>query len=503
MKLKNKTVKKLVGKYKDISILDNIGAILGWDLNVNLPPMAAVGRGEQAAFVTNLINKAFLDKEFRKLLESANDKKDLLPEEAAIVRNLNRASDYFTKVPTEIIQEKSKATAEAYVAWDGAKKADKFADFSPHLEKLVEIDLIVAEHLGYRQTPLDALLDLHEPCLTSEFCIKNIVSLQAPLTKLVRRVQKSKKYLEGAEFIDGQKLYPVDLQKKLSQFIAKKMGYRLDSGRIDVSSHPFTTTLGREDVRITTFYKDHDFRDSFSSTMHETGHALYEQNIDQAFDKTPLEYGVSFGIHEALSRFWENQIGRSTSFLKFMTPIFLAFYPEALSKTNEDTFINLFNLVRPSLIRIEADELTYTLHIIVRFELEQELFAKKLKVRDLPEAWRARMKKYLGVVPKTDREGVLQDVHWSGGSFGYFPAYALGNLYASQFLAKIKKEINIDRDLEKGHLGGVLYWLNENVHKHGSLYWPQELVKIATGEALNSKYFLEYLESKYSKIYSV
>lgn len=501
MKLKNLVVKKLGEKYKTISLLDNISAVLGWDLNVNLPQKAAEERGQQASFITNLITDVFNDKEFKDLLQASYSQKNLTQEEKGILRNLTKASHYFLSIPKEIIAEKSKTTSEAYVAWQKAKQDDKFADFLPHLKKLIELDQIIAGHLGYEENPLDALLDLHEPNLTASFCKKNIVTLQPALTKLIKSIEKKENFGNAPQLISGQLNYPIDAQRQLTQFISEKMGYDTEAGRIDVSAHPFTSSLGRQDVRITNFYKATDFRDSFSSTMHETGHALYEQNIDETYNQTPLEYGTSYGIHEALSRFWENQIGKNPHFLTFMTPLFQAFFPDQLKKTNEETFIKLFNLVRPGFIRIEADELTYTLHIILRFEIEDALINDKLKPKDLPEAWRAKMKKYLGVVPKTDREGVLQDMHWAGGSFGYFPAYALGNLYASQFLHFMKKEVAVDSELEKGHLGSVLYWLNENVHKYGSLYWPEDLVKVVTGESLDSKYFLNYLNEKYSKIY--
>ncbi|MBI3342097.1 carboxypeptidase M32 [Candidatus Curtissbacteria bacterium] len=501
MKLKNPVVKKLCEKYKTVSLLNHIDAILGWDLNVNLPPKGGQERGQQIAFITKQITDIFNDKDFKNLVEESKTQRNLTPEEKAILRNLHKASEYYDKVPAEIITEKSKTTSEAYMAWQKAKQDDKFGDFLPHLKKLIELDQIIAGHIGYRENPLDALLDLHEPDLTASFCKKNIVALQPGLTALIKRIQSKQKFGNVETFVNNQQNYAVDAQRQLALYVSRKMGYDLDAGRIDVSAHPFTTTPGRQDVRITNFYKEHDFRDSFSSTMHETGHALYEQNINQDYDQTPLEWGVSYGIHEALSRFWENQIGKNPHFLTFMTPLFQAFFPEQLKNTSHETFIKLFNLPKPGFIRIEADEVTYTLHIIIRFEIEDALINNKLKPKDLPEAWRAKMKKYLGVVPQTDRDGVLQDMHWAGGSFGYFPAYALGNLYASQFLHYMKKEIDVDGELEKGHLGSVLYWLNENVHKHGSRYWPDELVKVATGESLNPKYFLNYLSEKFTGIY--
>ena len=237
--------------------------------------------------------------------------------------------------------------------------------------------------------------------------------------------------------------------------------------------------------------------------MHEGGHALYEQGVNEEYDTTPLEGGVSLGIHESQSRFWENQVGRSYEFIKFMTPVFHAFYPEELGKTDADELFALFNQIKPSLIRTEADEVTYNLHIALRFEIENGLINGKIKVKDLPEVWRGKMKEYLGVVPETDREGVLQDVHWSYGNFGYFPTYTLGNLYAAQFVREMRKEIEIEEAVGKGELGTILSWLRSNIHRYGSLYWPDELVKKVTGEKLDPKYFVDYLKEKYSRVYAV
>lgn len=504
MKIKNPVVKKLVEKYKAVSLLSGIGGVLGWDLNVNLPEKGGAIRGEQSAFISKLTTDIFLESEFKALLEAANEQKDLTLEEKAIVRNLNRAAKFYHQVPKEIIEQKARTTSEGYMSWAKAKQEDRFAIFLPDLKKLIELDQIIAGHLGYKDNPYDALLDLYEPHLTYAFCRKNLTPLQPELTKLIKKIQKSKGYTSDSSFTDGRLHYPIEYQKQLSTFIAKRMGYDLSRGRIDISPHPFTTDFGgRMDVRITTHYKEDDFRYSFTSTMHETGHALYEQNISSEFDQTPLEYGVSLGIHEALSRFWENLIGKNPHFLGFMTPLFQAFYPEQLKQTNEESLVKLLNQVKPSFIRTEADEVTYTLHIILRFEIENELINKKLKPENLPEAWREKMKKYLGVVPPTDREGVLQDMHWSGGAFGYFPAYALGNLYGAQLLAKMGKSIKVDQLLERGEMKPILDWLNKEVHQYGSLYFPDELIKVATNEPLNPQYFLDYLNQKYRSIYNL
>ena len=501
MHLKNLTIKKLIEKYKEISLLGKVKAVLDWDLNVNLPQKGSEGRARQSAYITELVVNKWLDPEFRKILDQANNESNLLLEEKAILRNINYSGKYYLKVPKEIIIEKEKTASEAFMSWQEAKKQDKFVDFLPYLSKIIELSRIVADHLGYKDNPYDALLDLFEPELTAKFTEEKFSKIKPALTKLLIKIRKSKKYQSPLNFVNGQLNYPIESQKQLSLFVAKKSGYDLNAGRIDVSAHPFTTALDRFDVRITTMYKALDLRSSFTSTMHETGHAIYEQGINEDYSETPLEFGVSMGIHEAMSRFWENQVGRNPNFLKFLRPVFQAFYPEQLGQVGDETLVKLFNWVEPGFIRIEADEVTYSLHIILRFEIEKALINKKLKPKDLPEVWRAKMKQLFAITPKTDREGVLQDVHWSYGAFGYFPSYALGNLYAAQLLAKMKQELDVENLLLQGNLDTIRFWLKDNIYQYGSLYLPLELIKKATNEELNPKYFIDYINKKYTQIF--
>jgi carboxypeptidase Taq len=501
MRVKNKKVKKLLDKYKEIYLLGGVSTVLSWDLNVNLPPKASEGRAAQSAYLTKIITEKWLDKEFRNTLKSVRKEKKLSDEEQAIVRNLEHAGKYYFKVPKEVIVEFAEATSKSFMAWKQARLDNKFSDFLSHLKKVIKLNQITAEHLGYKDDPYDALLDLYEQGLTARFCEKMFGKLQPELTKTLKRVKKSKNY-KGQDKLNPSELsFSQQDQRQVAMFVAKRMGYDLDAGRMDVSPHPFTETLGKQDVRITNRYRPNDFRDSVMIAMHEAGHALYEQGVDEKYDGTPLDGGVSHGIHESQSRFWENQVGRSYEFIKFLAPVLHAFYPDQLSKVSIEELFALFNQVRPSFIRTEADEVTYNLHIVLRFELENALINEKLKPSDLPEIWRVKMKKYLGVVPETDREGVLQDVHWSYGSFGYFPTYTLGNLYAAQFTDILKKELNLEELSEKGELGTILSWLRTNIHKYGSLYWPDELVKKVTGRRLSPNYFLNYIKKKYSSIY--
>lgn len=509
MKVKNKNIQILLEKYKEIHLLGKMGSLLGWDTNVNLPIKGSEGRAQESAYLAKLIAEKWQDKEFRTLVMKTDDPSfaKATGDEAAIIRNIKRASKFYWSVPKEIIIETAETSSKAYMAWQYAKRDNKFKDFLPHLKKNIELCKIITEHLGFKDNPYDALLDLYEPGLTAKDC-KNIFGiLQPELTKILKKITSSPKYQKDFDLINGQVRYPVDDQRQISLFVLKKMGYDMEAGRMDISSHPFTDTLGRFDVRITNRYKETDLRESLMGAMHETGHALYEQGVNEEYEGTPLDGGISLGIHESQSRFWENMIGRSYGFIKFMTPILHAFYPEQLGRSDSDELFKLLNLVKPSLIRTESDEVTYNLHIALRFEIENGLINEKLKAEDLPEIWREKMKKYLGVVPKTDREGVLQDVHWSNGSFGYFPTYTLGNLYAAQFTARLHQDFGgrekIEAIIERGELGTILSWLRTNIHQYGSLYWPKELCIKVTGEELTPKYFLEYIKEKYTKIYQI
>lgn len=514
MKVQNATIQKLLEKYKEISLLGRVGGVLGWDLEVNLPSKASHGRAEQSAYITKLVTEKWLDSEFRNLLEKANDPsvaKAMDGKEKAIVRNLNRGANFYYKVPKEIVIELSEETSKAFVAWAKARQENDFKAFLPHLKKLISLSQTIAEKVGYKDDPYDALLDLYEPELTSAKC-KEVFSLLTPqLSDLVRKIKDSETYEKQSSILSPELEFSQADQEKVSHFVLRKIGYDLDAGRLDIAPHPFTIELGREDVRITTRYKKNEFVESIMVAMHEGGHALYEQGVSGDYTDTPLGGGVSLGIHESQSRFWENQIGRSREFIQYLNPVIRSFFHAQLKNVSDSELFMLFNKVTPGLIRVEADEVTYNLHIALRFELENELINGRLKPEDLPEIWNAKMKEYLGITPENNAHGVLQDVHWSHGSFGYFPTYTLGNLYAAQITESMRKEIEISKAWpfgleklsEKGEFGTILSWLRSNIHIHGSLYFPAELIKKVTGEALDAKYFLSYITHKYSHVYSL
>ncbi len=503
MKINNTLLKKLLKPYKEISLLSHIKATLDWDLNVNLPPLASKSRAEQSSYLSELITQKWLDKEFRSLYEKILHEKLTTLEEKAIVRNLQYGAKFYYKVPKEIIIAKDRTSSEAFVVWKQSREENNFKKFLPYLTKLIDFDKTIAGHLGYKNNPYDALLDLYEPELTAEECQRLFTGLKKELVPLVKKIEKSKYYTDKLPFIGSNFHYTLQDQEKITHYLMQKMGFHSQAGRVDISPHPFTTELSRYDIRITTKYTEEDFRESFSSTMHETGHALYEQGVNLLYDETPLASGVSLGVHESLSRFWENMVGKNPAFLQFVSPILQSFYQKQLAGVNEQSLIQAFNLVKPSLIRINADEVTYSLHIILRFEMENELINGKISAKDSADAWREKSKTLLGVAAATDADGVLQDVHWTYGAFGYFPSYALGNLYGAQFLSRMKKEINFDEEVGKGNLLPIKNWLDTNIHQYGSLYFPKDLIRKVTGEKLNYTYFVNYLTEKYSKLYNL
>jgi carboxypeptidase Taq len=503
MSVKNPSIKKLLEKYKEISQLGKISSILNWDLNVNLPGKAAQARSEQNAYLANLMTEKWHDKEFKSLVEKVQQEKDLTHEEQAMVRNITHATKFYYNVPKEIIVKREKITSIAFPVWTQAREENDFKKFLPHLQEIFEINREIAGYLKYKTNPYDALLDQFEPGLTAQDCQTLFDGLKIEISSLIKKITKSKDYTDQVPFVNNSQHYPKEDQRKIIDYVVHKMGFDFTSGRIDVSPHPFTIGLGPNDIRLTTHYKDQDFRESFSATMHEAGHGLYEQRINPKYAYTPLEGGVSLGIHESLSRFWENMVGKNPLYIQTLIPLFQTIYNQQLGQINEQTLIKAFNIVKPSLIRVYADEVSYSLHIILRFEMENELINNKLKVNDAPEAWREKSKKLFGIAPETDKDGILQDVHWTYGAIGYFPSYAMGNIYGAQFLNKMQQDIDFDRTLAKGELKPIKDWLDTHIHTHGSLYYPKELLQRVTGEKSNHKYFIDYLNKKYAQIYNI
>ncbi|HET7839478.1 MAG TPA: carboxypeptidase M32, partial [Rectinemataceae bacterium] len=415
-------------------------------------------------------------------------------------RVLRRDYDKETKLPAALVEEIARETSLSQATWAEARGKSDFAAFAPHLEKVVALMKEKAACLGPDRKPYDVLLDLYEPGSTEASVAEVFGSLRKDLVSILGRIRSRPQ-------VDDRALHahcPKAAQIQISEWLMDVLAYDRGRGRLDQTAHPFTTTLGVDDIRITTRYLEDYLPSSVFSTMHETGHALYELGIDPApgFRGTRLAEASSMAIHESQSRLWENIVGRSQAFWKPNYAKLRSLSGGSLGGLELEGFVRAVNKVEPSFIRTEADEVTYGLHVILRFELEAELISGRLAARDLPAAWNAKMKELLGIVPPDDARGCLQDVHWSAGLFGYFPSYSLGNLYAAQFWRTMRDTMpGLEAEIEAGRLGGLLSWLRGNIHRPGSTWLPGELVQRVTGGPLDSRHFVEYLGEKYARIY--
>lgn len=488
--IRSDTVKQILEHYRVIWALGHAQSVMGWDSETYMPEEGIKGRAAARAEIAQLIQRFMLDEKFVKLVEKAEEEKDLTDVERGIVRVLKRDLKFYQRVPPEIVKEFAKVTSEAFVVWRNAKEKAKFDIFAPHLEKIVELSRIIADKLGYEEHPYDALLDLYEEGLTSR-------DVEAVFSVLEPGIRKLLNKLEAAGWPKKHPLEEVPYERSKMEAaiveVLELVGYPKTRFRIDVSPHPFTIGITTPfDVRITVRYRGVDFKEPLFSALHEYGHALYELNIDESLAMTPVGNGVSLGIHESQSRFFENVVGRSREFVAKMSPI-LRKHLDLAKYTDEDLFY-YFNTVRPSLIRTEADEVTYNLHILLRYRLERLMITGEVKVKELPELWNNEMDRLLGVRPKNDAEGVLQDIHWSHGSIGYFPTYTLGNVVAAMIYYKHGRVREL---IAEGNIAAVKEYLREKVHKWGSVYPPKELLVRSFGETYNAEYLVKYLEEKY------
>lgn len=382
-----------------------------------------------------------------------------------------------------------------------ARKANDFAAFQPLLTKMVDLKRQEAAALGFTATPYDPLLDDYEPGETTANVSRVLAELRNALVPLVQAISESKLRPDTTIL---SRTYPTASQETFGKFAAAKIGFDFQAGRLDVTDHPFCSGLGPGDVRLTTRYDEHAFSDGFFSILHEAGHGIYDQGLPREFFGLPTGEYVSLGIHESQSRMWENQVGRSRAFWQYFFPHAQAAFPDALRSVAIGEFYAAVNNSLPSLIRVEADEVTYNLHILIRFELEKSLLEDELQVDDLPCAWQEKYREYLGVVSPTDADGVLQDVHWSAGLFGYFPTYALGNLYAAQFFAQARQELNdLDGQFRRGKFGELREWLRMNIHTHGQRFTPAQLAERITGKPLSCIPLMEHLTTKYGELYGL
>lgn len=487
----------------EISDLNHVAALLDWDQQTYMPSGAAEERGQQLATINTISHEKFVSDEIGTLLADLKKWAEGLDhdsDEYRLIKVTARDYDKETLVPSDFVAEFSRVTTVAQQMWMRARAQSDFSIFRPHLEKIIDLNHRYVSFFPPAEHPYDILLDKFEPGMkTSE--VKTIFeTLRPQQVELIRaiadRPQVDDSFLR-LDF-DEQKQWDFGVE------VATAFGYDWKRGRQDKSAHPFTTSFSIDDVRITTRFEKGLGASALFSTMHECGHALYEQGVSHNFARSPLEGGASLAVHESQSRMWENLVGRSLPFWEHFYPRLKGMFPQQLGSVSLEKFYKGINKVERSLIRVEADEATYNLHIMLRLELEIAMIEKKVAVKDLPEAWNARMKDYLGIVPPHDADGVLQDIHWSGGMLGYFSTYALGNLISAQLWEKLESSIpNIDEQIRSGDFSGLLSWLRVKIHQYGRKYEPQELVRHITGSSIDPAPYVRYLKSKYSDIYGL
>jgi carboxypeptidase Taq len=478
--------------------LDQTASLLQWDESVHMPPGGSAARGAQMATVARLAHEQLTDPRLRELLASL-EAGELDDDGAALVRETRRQVDRAHRVPAELVGALALQRVRARGAWASAREADDFAAFAPHLGAMVELQRAYAAALDDTVGAYDALHDQYERGSTAALVEEVFGPLRGEVTGLLREIQASEVRPDVGIL---RRDFPEDAQEAFVVATAGALGYDFQRGRLDRTAHPFATRIGPGDVRITTRFHRQHLNAALFSTIHEAGHAMYEQNLPEAHADTPLGEAVSLGVHESQSRLYENQIGRSADFWAGAYPGLRAAFPGTLDDVDLDAFVAAINDVRPTHIRVESDEVTYHLHVMLRFDLERALIDGSLDVADLPGAWNDLSRDLLGIVPPDDRLGCLQDVHWSLGLFGYFPTYTLGTLLSAQLWEAMARDLgDVGELLRAGRFAQILAWLVDKVHRHGSRYTPQELVTRATGSRLSAEPYLRYVRAKYGALY--
>jgi carboxypeptidase Taq len=505
--MNNISLTTLITHLQEISHWGSISALLSWDQETYMPEGAIDCRSAQTALVAKLMHERHTSAEFKAILGDLVDLKTGTPfdatltsQEVRLLKEVYRDWSLASALPTDFVEEFSKLKSQAQHTWQHSRKNNDFASFLPYLTQLVTFTKQRAHYIGVTTSVYDTLLDEYEPGLTTADINPVFEGLKNETITLLRQIQAAPKpqVLDLTQFVwDDAKQWAFGID------ILKDMGFDFTMGRQDKSTHPFSSQLHPTDVRITTRFNPHDLLDGLSSTMHEGGHALYEQGLDKDWFGTPLCSAISFGVHESQSRLWENGVGKNRAFWEHYFPKLQAQFPDYLKPTDSQTFYNSINQVQPSLIRVESDELTYNLHILIRYELELALFNGNAAPADLPKLWNQKYQDYLGVTPPTDSLGVLQDVHWSCGYFGYFPTYTIGNLYAAMLLEAIQKQLPLASQLSSGQLLPLRNWLKQNIHQVGRGQSASELMKNLTGYGLTEKPFVNYVRNKFSALYGL
>lgn len=489
-------------KLIEIRRLQSAVALLHWDQQVYMPSGGVDERAKTIAALTGLIHQKFVSEDFEKTLLVFKKKQPKLnSKQKAIVREVWRDFSREKKLPQKFVEELAQAASIGHNIWKEARKKSNFNLFAPQLKKIVSLKRKEAEYVGYKSSPYDALLDVYEPGITSEEISIIFFELKSFLIPFIQKIKNSSVKINPNQ-IKGN--FEIEKQKNISKFFAQKIGFDFGKGRLDESTHPFCTNFHPCDVRITTRFSKRDIMYCLSSVIHEMGHALYDQGILPENFGTPLGESISLGIHESQSRLWEKIIGQSRYFWTYFYPLLRKEFPNPFKKVSFDEFYRIINIVKPNFIRTESDEVTYNLHIVLRFEIEKELIEGSIDVADLPEIWNQKVEEYLGLKVKKNALGVLQDVHWSEGLFGYFPTYTLGNLYAAQFYVTAKRDISdLEKKISLGQFSPLIDWLRSKIHMHGKFYTAETLVRNVTGEGLSAKYFTDYLTEKYKDIYNL
>ncbi|PTQ86647.1 carboxypeptidase M32 [Nitrosomonas ureae] len=499
----NQHYQNLVQKLEEIAHLNGVMSTLGWDQEVMMPAGAGEARAKQMAALAGVIHERMTDPALGDCLNELKEKNsDHLGEvERCNIREALHSYELETKVPKRLVQELAELSSRGQGIWVMARKENKFSDFAPVLKRFLALKTEWAQRVSPDLNPYDANIDLFERGTTMDMITPIFERLKQELIPLIEAIQNHPQQPDTS-FLQGR--FALDKQEALARKISQDIGFNIQQGRIDVSVHPFCGGSHPTDVRITTRYKDSDFIESLYSVIHETGHALYEQGRPYELGDVPAAESLTMGIHESQSLFWERMVAQGKPFCSHYFDKIRATFPDNLQSANVDSFYRAINTCKPGFIRVEADEVTYPLHVILRYEIEKGLFDDSMRVDDLPDIWNELMRKYLGITPPTDTLGVLQDSHWSGGAFGYFPSYTLGAIYACQFYTVLLSEQpETEMNIATGNFVPIKRWLNEKIHRQGRLYTPQELVQRVTGEALSPDHFIHYLTTKYSEIYQL
>ncbi len=484
----------------EVSDLNNAAAVLGWDQQTYMPRAGAEARGQQMGTLGKIAHEMFISDKVGKLLDELKNAFPAESDEAALVKVTRRDYDKRTRVPPEFVAEQAQVAAAANEAWVEARSKSDFSIFEPHLAKVLDLTHRYIDFFPKADHPYDTLLDDYEPGMKT-------AEVQAIFTELRRKQVDLIKAIAEKKQVDDSFLhlkYPEAKQRAFGEKVITAFGFDWNKNRQDKSPHPFCTSFGVNDVRITTRFNEKFLNTAIFGTMHETGHSFYDGGFNPSYERTPLAGGASLGVHESQSRMWENLVGRSLPFWEHFYPELKKTFPSQLGNVNLRKFYKAINKVEPSLIRVEADEATYNMHIMLRLEIEIAMVESAVALKDLPHLWNAKMKEYLGILPPDDARGVLQDIHWSFAGIGYFSTYSLGNLISAQLWEKINSELpDLPEQIRKGRFESLLAWLRTNVHVHGRKYEPQELVQKVTGSRITPAPYLRYLKSKFSDVYGL